>query len=204
MSPWNSESDRFHGIESNHPSGFIKKGLSEGKLTSDDAELILSFIAEREVTNNIGVKRAYKLASSLVALMRIIGPFRENSIVRIYDGIKELNSGTSKRGPKYKDNTKRNLIIALKMFYLWLIENSEVTLSLKNIKANRTLSKIIGTKNAQDILTSEDVHTCISACMKSRDQALFLMMYEGGFRVGEIGLFPPIQRVGFQGSSGQR
>ena len=187
MSPWNSETDRFHGIKANHPSRLINKTRSEGRLTSDDAELILSFIAEREVTNNISVKRAYKLASSLIAFRRIIGPFRENSIVRIYDGIKELNTGTSKRGTKYKDNTKRDLIIVLKMFYLWLIENNEVTLSLKKIKAIKTPGKIIGTKNAQDILTSEEVHAFISACTKSRDRALFLMMYEGGFRVGEIG-----------------
>lgn len=187
MSPQYSETDRFHGIDASYPSRLINNALSEGRLTSDDADLIISFIAEREVTKNIGVKRAYKLGSSLIALRRIIGPFRENSVPILYAGIKSLNSETSKRGSNYKDNTKRDLIIILKSFYLWLIENNQVNIPINKILAIKTPGKVISTKTAKDLLTAEEIESLVSCCTNSRDRALFLTMYEGGFRVGEIG-----------------
>ncbi len=187
MSPQQTDTDRFHGIDGSYTTRLVQSALCDGRLSSNDADLILSFIAEREVTNNISVKRAYKLASSLIVLRRIIGPFRENSILTLYAGIKKLHSESSKRGTEYKENTKRDLVIILKSFYLWLIENEEVSLPLRKIQAIQPPKKVMSTKSVQDLLSPDEIQSLISACSRSRDRALFFMMYEGGFRVGEMG-----------------
>lgn len=36
------------------------------------------------------------------------------------------------------------------------------------------------------LLTEEDVSTMINACSTSRDLALISVLYEGGFRIGEL------------------
>ncbi|HWQ66112.1 MAG TPA: site-specific integrase [Methanospirillum sp.] len=187
MSPQVTDTDRFHGIDASYSTRLVQTAFCDGRLTSNDADLILSFIAEREVTKNISVKRAYKLASSLIVLRRIIGPFRENSVLSIYAGIKKLHSESSKRGTEYKENTKRDLVIILKSFYLWLIENEEVSIPLRKIQAIQPPPKVTSTKSVQDLLTPDEIQSLILACTRSRDRALFFMMYEGGFRVGEMG-----------------
>lgn len=42
-------------------------------------------------------------------------------------------------------------------------------------------------KSAQDLPTPEEIQQFINVCSWSRDRDLFFMMYEGGFRVDEIG-----------------
>jgi len=44
------------------------------------------------------------------------------------------------------------------------------------------MTKVVG-----DILTEEEVKAMIEACENSRDRALIATIYDGGFRVGEIG-----------------
>jgi len=42
------------------------------------------------------------------------------------------------------------------------------------------------TKTAADILTTAEVTSIIQSCTRSSDRAFFGLLYEGGFRVGEI------------------
>jgi len=187
MYPQKTDTDRFHGIDDTYTYRLIETAVSDGRITGSDADLIRLYIAERKATKNIGVKRCYKIASSLITVRRFVLPFRENTILSIYSGIEKIHAEQSKRHEAYKLNSKRDLIIILKSFYLWLLDNEEISLPLKKIKAIQPPGVDTNTKSAQDLLTPDEIQQIINACSWSRDRALFFMMYEGGFRVGEIG-----------------
>lgn len=43
------------------------------------------------------------------------------------------------------------------------------------------------TKVAGDLLTPDEITSMVAACNRSMDRAVIMMLYEGGFRIGEIG-----------------
>ena len=43
------------------------------------------------------------------------------------------------------------------------------------------------TKTAADLLTPDEVGAFIRSCKSVRDLAFYMALYEGGFRVGELG-----------------
>ena len=56
----------------------------------------------------------------------------------------------------------------------------------KKIQAIKVPKKI-ATKDASDILSVLEVESMLSACTYTRNRAILMMLYEGGFRAGEIG-----------------
>ena len=75
-----SDNDRFHNFKSDYSERTLSNALESGLITPDDANLIRGFVAERQITNSIGVKRSFKYVSMLVQVRRFIGPFTENKI----------------------------------------------------------------------------------------------------------------------------
>ena len=43
------------------------------------------------------------------------------------------------------------------------------------------------TKVASDLLKPDEIIAMVKACKQNVDRALIMMLYEGGFRIGEIG-----------------
>ena len=64
-----------------------------------------------------------------------------------------------------------------------MINNEEITLTEKKIRSIKT-PKQVPTKTASDLLTCDEIQALIEKCQTSRDRALLISMYEGGFRVG--------------------
>ena len=44
------------------------------------------------------------------------------------------------------------------------------------------------TKTASDLLTTDEITQMMNSCIRSIDRAIIMMLYEGGFRIGEIGM----------------
>lgn len=181
-----SDNDRFHCFKTDYADRAIAHAIQNSQITQDDAGLISAFISERRITNTISLKRAQKITSNLITLRRFINPYRENSITDIYRGIEKLNSSLSKRGTPFSQNSRVDIIHICKQFFLWLIENEEIKLPEKKIHAIK-LPRKISTIKASNLITGDEVLALISACMTSRDRAMISTLYEGGFRVGEIG-----------------
>jgi site-specific recombinase XerD len=181
-----TDNDRFHSFKSDYQNRSLSTAITKGQITSSDADLISAFVSERKITNNIGMKRALKITSNLITVRRFIPPFKELTIPTLYRGVENILHGTSSRDREFSQNTKIDLIGILKQFCMWLVENEELTLSEKKIKAIKQPQKC-PTKKASDLLTSEEIQALMAVCQTSRDRALLIMLYEGGFRVGEIG-----------------
>jgi integrase len=74
----------------------------------------------------------------------------------------------------------------LKTFYRWL--NEEEYLSLPEKKLDKIqIPRRTSRKTANDLLTVTEISQMMNACRTSRERAFLSTLYEGGFRIGEIG-----------------
>jgi len=164
----------------------IDAALASNRITKRDADLIKEFIAERKVTANIGTSRANKFTYVLVGWRRFIGPFHEVSIADVYTSIDTMKNSLTQKGTPFKQNTKHDWVRILRQFLLWMIENDYSSLPERKIRRIQVPTKDTMTHKAADLLTPEEVKAILAACRWSRDRALIGMLYEGGFRIGEL------------------
>lgn len=183
-----SDSDLFHSMNEDRVDDLITRSVIEGKILDKDEKLIKAYISYRSISRNIGIKRQYKIAYHLVSIRRYIGPFLDNSILDIYTGINSIKSGKTKTGDLYKLHTICDSILILKSFYKWLIDEELVILPIKKIDQIQVPSrKGASSKKSDDLLTQDEVQKIIDSAQNVRDRCLLAMLYEGGFRIGEMG-----------------
>jgi len=182
-----SEKYHFSSIRPEYLTHSIDAALASGRITKRDADLIKEFIAERKAAANIGVSRANKFAYILTGWRRFIGPYEELSVADIYVGIDTMKNGLTVKGTPFKQNSKHDWVRILRQFLMWMIENEYTRLPEKKIQKIKVPQKDTMTRKASDLLTPDDIKAILSACSRSMDRALFGMLYEGGFRIGELG-----------------
>ncbi|MEI6841815.1 MAG: site-specific integrase [Methanomicrobiales archaeon] len=176
----------FSAIRSEYQDHSIDAGIASGLLTSQDAVLVREFLNERRSCANISTGRANKITYTLVGWRRFIGPFSGLAVLDIYAGIDALKRGKSHRGKPFKQNTLLDHVAILKQFIIWMIENNYSTIPEKKVHSIRNPKKNTLTKTAGDMLTPEEVLAILKACSRSADRAMISMLYEGGFRIGEV------------------
>ena len=177
----------FHNIRTDLAENAIKTALQKFTITTIDAAQIREFIAELRSCKNISAGRANKLTFTLITWRRFIGPFADNPIGDLYAAIPELRNAKSRRETPFKQNTISDFIAILKQFYLWMIDNKYSPLTESKIHKLRTPPKDTMTKVAADLLTPDEITAMMKACTRTIDRAIVMTLYEGGFRIGEIG-----------------
>jgi site-specific recombinase XerD len=167
------------------PSSKTNTGLP--RITEDDEALIREFLSEIQATGSLTQKRVYKYCYILVGWRGYIGEFRTNSMADLFAGINAIQTAKTHDGSsRYAKHTLADFIGFLKRFYLWMQENGYTPIEAKKINKIKAPSVPLMTKTAEMLLTEEDVRKLIEACQCTRDRAIIAMMYEGGFRIGEI------------------
>ena len=177
----------FHAIKDIYSDTSLDHAREKGIIVPSDAARILEYIGELQASRNISVGRKNKIVFTLVGWRRFIGPFENLTIADVYEGISKLKTGTSTRGEPFKQNTLRDFVTIFKSFTLWMIENQYSTLPETKIRKLQTPTKDTMTKTAADLLTPEEITGMIDVCSRSIDRAIITMLYEGGFRIGELG-----------------
>ena len=185
------DTDRFHATEDKYreyTQNVFQKGLADGTITTDDAALIQEFIAEIQSTSpSISAGRIFKLLSILVSWRKFIPPYRTNTLNDLYLGIAEIKMAKRSNGQPYARDTQNDYVKLLRRFYLWMIENEYSTIPEKKILKIKGPAPNMMTKTAEQLLTKEEVEAMLTKCQNSRDRALIAMLYEGGFRISELG-----------------
>jgi len=181
-----SDNDKFHCFKTDYQDRSISNALKEGRITQDDAYLINAFITERKITNNICLKRALKITSNLIVCRRFIPPYNELNQQQLYRGIEKIHHADSSKNRPYSINSRADLIRILKTFSLWLVEQGEIDIPEKKIRAIKIPTPKL-TRQASDLLTGDEIQAMMKACQTSRDRAMLMTLYEGAFRVGEVG-----------------
>ena len=201
LQPGPLRSDRpFHLANEKYGAASVKRALETGLVTKEDADLIVDFVAELKATCHIGPSRFNKITQTLIKWRHLIGPFSSNTIRNIHRGIIALETATYERfcppyikTPQkyerkhlYKQNTKHDMVKCLKRFYLWLIEQECSKISQSDIRKIQPPSCDPLTKNADDLLSPEEIVSLIRGCQNSRDRAIIATLYESGVRIQEL------------------
>ncbi|MEI6840178.1 MAG: tyrosine-type recombinase/integrase [Methanomicrobiales archaeon] len=178
---------RFYNLKNDSADAALISGLRDQIITERDAVIIRTYLMEKKNSSNITILRSIKLAGTLKGWRRFIGPYECLTLLDVYNGIEKIKSANSDLGKPFSQNTIYDFIRILKSFLLWMIENEFSPLPEKKIQKIQPPPKNKMTKTAGDILTTEEIDRMLKACMRSRDRAMLSMLYEGGFRIGEIG-----------------
>jgi integrase len=129
-----------------------------------------------------------KLAFTLLAWSRFTGNFRDTTIEDIFRAVDALKTNRQPNGKPYSKNFISDTVGIIKPFYLWMIEHGITPkLSEKDILKIKRPRRDLMTKTAADILTEDEIMKMVKACLTSRDRALIMLLYDGGFRIGELG-----------------
>jgi len=185
MSP-QTDNPPFHKKERNIYD-LITSAILETRISEDDADIIKSYIAEKGTSGNIKNYALVQITRLLIAMRKHCKAYNGATITDLYSIIDGIKNGSSQRCRSFTPSTQQFYIVGVKAFFVWLVENGYSTISLKKI-SDIKLPKVSKTKlNAADLLTSDEITAIVNACTNSRNRALFLVLYEGGFRIGEIG-----------------
>ena len=182
---------RFHATDTKnieYSTNTLNRAIDTGKITHDDGQLLKEFITEINATKHISPKRTFKLYYTLIGLRDYFGPYRENTIADIYTGIDNMNKARKPDGtPMFKKNTLADYTRFIKRFYLWMSENGYTKVDVRKLQKIHSPGYDTMTKTAGMLLTEAEVKRILEACKTSRDRAIISMLYEGGFRIGEMG-----------------
>lgn len=185
MSPEPSQLDKFYHLNPGNDAKAISVAISDKLITQEDAEILNRFIADMRVTRNISYRRVLKLTFTLIQWRRFIGPFRSNTIPDLYLGVDRLRNGVNAKGNPFAPVTIHDYIIILKQFYRWATDEEFSSISLPKLQKIKT-PPVVTRKNHNDILSQEEIIKILEHCRNSMDRCLISILYEGGFRIGEL------------------
>ena len=157
--------------------GRLERGLAllaKSGIDSNDKDLILQFV-EQKAAEKVKAARQDKYLRTLRLIderymeeQKSFLALEKRDIIKIVTQIERS---------ELSEWTKHDYELMLKIFMIWLDKKEEV--EWLKIKSPRNLPS--------DILDEQDITTMIDAALTLRDKAFIAMLYEGGFRVGEIG-----------------
>ena len=160
-----------------------------GVMSPGDADLCACFLSESRALRGLSLPRVNLYASTLSRCRRFLNTdFDQATVDDLYRAVAVLRAPGAKDGKKsYKKNTLQSTITILRIFYHWLIDNGHSSIPADRIDRIIPDRKDKMTKRAADILTPEEITALMDACRSSRGRALLMTLYEGGFRIGEVG-----------------
>ncbi|MDT8357813.1 MAG: tyrosine-type recombinase/integrase [Methanomicrobiaceae archaeon] len=181
-------SDRsFHNVKAEYGDRTLDRAIDSGLLEPAEAELLREYIADLEATSGIGVSRANKIITILTRWRSFIDFYSDNQIGDLHRGISKFKQARY-QGHPYTQNTVREYLTFLKRFYRWLVRSGNSWIDLEEVDRIRPPAWDTMTKTASQLLTEEgEVGAMIDHCLNARDRALIAMLYEGGFRIIELG-----------------
>ncbi len=164
----------------------ITSAIESNRISENDADLIKSYIVEKGTSGNIKNNALVQITRLLISMSSHCSGYKGATITDLYTVIDAIKTGKSQRGRSFTPATQQFYMIGIKSFFSWLVENDHAKISHKKIKEIK-LPKVSKAKvNAADLLTSDEISQIVNACTNSRNRAIFLVLYEGGFRIGEV------------------
>ena len=179
----------FNLVREEYADNSIQRAIRQKRFTQSDADLVLAFTSELQATQGISTSRVNKITYTLVGWRRFLTkPFNSCAITDIHKAIPALKAGKSLHGRSYKSNTISDFLKVLKQFFTWMIKNSHCKITIDKIQDLRAPGRDPMTTVASDLLTPDEVQLMVKACKRDVDRAMIWVLYEGAFRIGEVGL----------------
>lgn len=162
--------------------------LSSPLLTENDRRPIATYLSEIR-SRGVSGRRLTKVAFTLSSFRQYLDcDYQDCTLLAYRTAIANLHDiGSHYTGKPFAQQTLVDFILISKQFLQFMIENEMCTMSETELGKVRVPAREGNYLTHADILTPEEVIAFINACKNNRDRALFSMLYEGGFRIGEIG-----------------
>lgn len=152
--------------------------IEKSEISKPDKEIILEFY-EYGFTIGLGKKRILKYLYSLFKLSQWMEvPFDKAEKKDILKVVRKIEM------KDYSEWTKKDYKIVIKRFYKWLNGNDEEYPD--KVKWIKTTFRKNKRKIPEDLITKQELEKMIRAANHSRDRALVSLLYESGFRMGEV------------------
>ena len=149
------------------------KRVRESLILSDSEKALIFEFVDYKIARGIGIAREEKC-------LGILRTLREKYMKSSFSSLEKSDIETivsNIERSEFSDWTKHDYKHFLKTFLTWMGKHEEV--DWISFKKPRRLP--------DDILTENEILSMVDAAENLRDKALIAMLYEGGFRVGEIG-----------------
>jgi len=156
-----------------------KKKLLEANISERNKKLILEFVKQKTLVNDVGIQRQVKYLIYLRTLAKELGKDFDRASKEDIENlvIKIINN------KKLKDWTKYDLLNMLRVFYRWLRDTEGYPEEVKWIKPKKPA---ISRLRPDETLTWEDILKLSNAAMNPRDKALVQVLFESGARIEEL------------------
>ena len=205
---------RFHINNTSYGIKALERWKEKGNITPEDAILIEDYLIRRRADKDLSQGRVNKIMFTLLSWRRFVPEFTKNTIKDIHKGIDALKNGHNMKRDdgnyQYSKNFVYDTVTIIKPFYVWLLETGQLPMNKEDLIEDKkdshrytklelrdiALAKIrsikrpkrdLMTKTVADILTEEEIKKMVEACESSRDRALLMLLFDGGFRIGELG-----------------
>jgi integrase len=165
------------------------KRLKESDISARNKELILKF-HDNCFAEGLTVRRTLVYASYLPRLAAILGKDFDKATK---EDLQHLVAQIERSD--YAERSKYDLKVVIKKFYKWLLGNNEFyPPEVRWIKMKMNGRKML----PEELLTQEDVKKLIGSAEHIRDKAFVSVLFEGGFRIGEL-LPMKLKHIDFNG-----
>jgi len=206
---------QFHINNTAYGNKALERWREKGQITDDDAQLIDHYLTTRRADKQLSQGRVNKILFTLLAWRRIVKPFRKNTVKEIHKGIALLMDSDYSKNFIYDCVTiiKPFYIWMIEQGYLLfpisdfpkldkdfkeaekeknpLTDREQRTkleeASLTTIRNLKRPKPDLMTKTRADLLTEDQIKKMVEACESTRDRCIIMMLYDGGFRIGELG-----------------
>jgi site-specific recombinase XerD len=149
----------------------IKKAISSGQITKDDALLIRAYIKAYRAEKHIKIHRVLKTTFDLVNWRRFIKkPYRRCKIEDIHDGITSMMNGHSLRGKPFAQNTKHDYVKGLRQFLFWLIGKKHSNIDTNDVKRIKVPARNFETVRPDEVLSDGEIESLLKACRNNAAQ----------------------------------
>lgn len=154
----------------------VKSAVAKGKITPDDADLLLEFLKEQIVEGN-SPRSCYNVFYNLVALRQYLGEYRHNTERELFDGLMKFKESGRKQA------TIINYLLPLRQFYLWLVDKGYSTISRDKLEHKIKIKNPDRMEvTPESDLTQDEIIQLIRSCKNSRDRAFVALLYDAGLK----------------------
>ena len=151
--------------------------LEKAQISQINKEIILKY-HRHILSEGSGKNRVVKLSGELRKIAQWLNkPFLEVTEENIRDLITQISQSD------YAELTKVDFKKLVRRFYKWLEGNNK---SYPDKVDWIKCKEKIGNKESLDIITPSEIKKVIDTCESPRDKAFISLLYEGGFRIGEL------------------
>lgn len=156
---------------------------NDGNLSEEEEALVTRYFFERQsqrgTTTRSVISRVHELLAAVRCLHQAGGRLDRVDTQKVLEAVSRVRAaGLSK-------NYTHRTIQTFKAFLFWYSEEYG-GIDERKIRKIRSPGMDWHTKRNEDLLTRGEVDQVLAACQSSRDRVIVAVLYDGGFRPGEL------------------